>query len=133
MAAGHELEMALILDTCFLIDLERRRPEPSTFLSANASERLCIASITAGELACGFESTELPRFWNRIRHLQILDVTPEVATCYSRIYRQLRNRGQMVGTNDMWIAAIAMANHLPVVTKNVEEFTRVTGLLVIAY
>lgn len=123
----------MILDTCLFIDLERRKPEAVSFLADNSSERLCLTVITAGKLACGYEADRLPQLWQRLRHFQIIDVTPEAANAYSRIYRKLRTAGKLIGTNDLWIAAIAMANRLPVVTKNIDEFSRVPGLRIIGY
>jgi predicted nucleic acid-binding protein len=35
--------------------------------------------------------------------------------------------------NDLWIAATALANGMPVVTRNVKHFQRVPGLSVISY
>jgi len=123
----------LILDTCFLIDVERKKSNSLAFLEENANEPLCIAAITVGELALGFERSDQPRLMTQLRHFQILDVTPEVAFSYSSAYRRLHQAGRMIGTNDLWIAAVGLANHLPVVTRNVEEFTRVPGLKVIGY
>jgi len=123
----------LILDTCFFIDTDRGKPETLRFLAANPSERLCLAAITVGELACGMEPSEIAGLWSRLRSFQVLDVTPEAAVCYSQIYRRVCQTGRMIGTNDLWIAAIALANQMPVVTRNVEEFTRVPNLRVVGY
>jgi tRNA(fMet)-specific endonuclease VapC len=56
-----------------------------------------------------------------------------VAASYGKIYQRLRASGQMIGTNDLWISAIAITNKLPVVTRNTAEFTRVPGLQVVGY
>ena len=123
----------MILDTCFLIDFERDKPETKAFFAANASEPMCYAVITAGELACGYDPSNLAGLWHRLRHFQLLDVTHEVAECYAKAYRQLRSAGRMIGANDLWIASVALANRLPVVTRNLGEFTRVPGLHVVGY
>jgi predicted nucleic acid-binding protein len=39
----------------------------------------------------------------------------------------------LIGPNDLWIAACALANRLPVLTRNVSQFRRVDGLEVIDY
>ena len=40
---------------------------------------------------------------------------------------------QLIGANDMWIAATALAHDMSVVTNNKTEFERVPGLGVITY
>jgi len=49
---------------------------------------------------------------------------------YGWIRAELATRGTPIGPNDLMIAAIALANELTLVTHNVGEFSRVTGLQV---
>jgi tRNA(fMet)-specific endonuclease VapC len=49
---------------------------------------------------------------------------------YARIRADLTARGQLIGPNDLLIAAIALANGLTLVTHNTREFNRVVGLTV---
>ena len=49
---------------------------------------------------------------------------------YARIRDHLELRGQIIGGNDLMIAAIALAHDLTVVTHNCGEFNRVPGLRV---
>ena len=39
-------------------------------------------------------------------------------------------KSQLMGCNDMWIAAHALALDLPLVTNNTREFSRVPGLTI---
>lgn len=39
----------------------------------------------------------------------------------------------MIGQNDLWIAATALAHKRPVVTRNVSEFSRIPNLGVINF
>jgi tRNA(fMet)-specific endonuclease VapC len=43
---------------------------------------------------------------------------------------ELRRGGRFIGANDLMIAAIALANDLTLVARNVAEFERVPGLLI---
>ena len=45
------------------------------------------------------------------------------------IRAQLAKRGTPIGANDLLIAATALAHDLTLVTHNLEEFSRVVGLL----
>lgn len=58
---------------------------------------------------------------------------PFDSTCvphYARLRDHLERQGQIIGSNDLMIAAIALTHELTVVTNNCEEFGRVPGLRV---
>lgn len=64
---------------------------------------------------------------------QLLTVEPftrEDARCYATVRHQLEARGQGIGPFDTLIAAQALRLGATVVTRNIREFDRVTGLLV---
>ena len=127
--------MGLILDTNFVITAERdaRRGtlgRADAFLAQHPGETFFITFTVAGELACG-QSASARRDWERLcRPYPILPWTMEVAWHYGEIYRALAAKGQLVGANDMWIAATALAHGFAVVTNNDAEFSRVPGLVV---
>jgi tRNA(fMet)-specific endonuclease VapC len=50
------------------------------------------------------------------------------ANYYGRIRADLHRTGELIGPNDLLIAAMALANDLVLVTHNVKEFSRVPGL-----
>ena len=61
------------------------------------------------------------------------DVAPftrHAAECYGRIRADLEAKGQIIGANDLLIAAHASAEGLVLVTNNEKEFTKVEGLTV---
>lgn len=60
-------------------------------------------------------------------------IDENVATAWGDAARHLRATGGMVGANDLWIAAIALANGVPVLTRNASDFGRVPGVQVVAY
>ena len=130
--------MGLILDTNFIITAEReaRRVMASRadqFLASRPDDLLFITFTVAGELACG-RSAAQRLDWERLcRPYPILPWTKEVSWQYGEIYRLLATEGRLIGTNDMWIAATALAHGMSLVTNNQEEFERVPGLVVITY
>ncbi len=127
--------MGLILDACFIITAERdaRRGVAGSahnFLTAHASETFHITFTVAGELACG-QSASARRDWESLcRPYPILPWTKEISWHYGEIYRALAAKGQLIGGNDLWIAATALAHGFGVVTNNTHEFRRVPGLTV---
>ena len=128
----------LILETTFLIDLERevaRRKEGPAhrFLERHSDARFCIDHTIAGELAAGPRTEDRARWEAFIRPFRILDRSRDVCWQYGRLYQYLRVNGNLIGTNDLWIAATALAYGLPLVTHNIEHFQRAPGLTVVAY
>jgi tRNA(fMet)-specific endonuclease VapC len=63
----------------------------------------------------------------------VLASSAEVSWQYGRAYRHLRDNGTLIGSNDLWIAATALAYDMPVVTRNAEHFRPVPGLEVEGY
>ncbi len=50
------------------------------------------------------------------------------AESYGRIRADLSAKGTLIGPNDLIIAAIAVANHLILITRNTREFSRIQDL-----
>lgn len=129
---------SLILETTFLVDLERERlrgapGDAVAFLERHRTRRLCASVISVGELAAGAAAHEREAWDEMLGNLLILPVDREVCWRYGRIFRHLKANGRLIGGNDLWIAATALENGLPVVTRNVGHFRRVPELQVLGY
>ena len=59
---------------------------------------------------------------------EVIELTEDVAEQYARIRAELEKRGENIGSNDLWIAATAIAYGATLVTNNTREFSRITGL-----
>ena len=68
---------------------------------------------------------ELRHFVARIPSLPLPVNAVEI---YGSIRWTLTRRGQLIGPNDLWIAAHAIAAELTLVTNNEREFNRIEGL-----
>jgi len=129
---------ALILDTSFLIDLEREnsRGRPGralTFFEEHEDARYYITFTTAGELAAGKSLANREVWETFLAPFYILPSTPEIAFEYGRAFRHLAKNRQMIGANDLWIAATALAHRMPLVTADTAHFQRVPDLDVRKY
>ena len=62
--------------------------------------------------------------------IQILPLDDSAADHYGRIRLALEKKGQIIGSNDLLIAAHALALDATLVTNNEKEFRRVPGLRV---
>lgn len=128
----------LILESTFLIDLERahKRGVPGgavAFLEQNQDARLYLPFVVAGEIASGISMRDRARWEAYLAPFYVLPPTPEVSWQFGRAFRHLRDNGNLIGANDLWIAATGLAYEMPVVTRNVEHFKRVPGLEVESY
>ena len=129
---------SLIVETTFLIDLEREHqrgvPGPAVaFLESNGDARLYLSFIVAGELAARVSMRDRTRWEAFLAPFSVLASSADVSWHYGRAHRHLQDNGQLIGANDLWIAATGLAYRMPVVTRNVEHFRRVPGLEVESY
>lgn len=129
---------ALILETTFVIDFERERRRAGSgdahaFLQAHRSSALYLTFTVAGELASGYGSDSRDRWEALLAPFHILPCTLAVCWHYSRAERHLRTNGLLIGANDLWIGATALANRMPVVTRNLTHYQRIPDLEVVDY
>jgi tRNA(fMet)-specific endonuclease VapC len=92
-----------------------------------------ISVITYGELRHGAERSQqrthaLESLGRLVSLLPVVPLPGEAATAYGEIRAALQARGEMIGGNNLWIAAHAKSAGLTLVTNNEGEFKRVPGL-----
>jgi predicted nucleic acid-binding protein len=130
--------MARLIDTSALITLERRRLPIDAVSQIVPAESGAIASITASELLAGIHQAQPSERRDRREAsvetvLAILPVLPSdlrVARVHARVGADLLAIGQPMDSNDLLIAATALAHGLPILTENLRDFERVPGLTV---
>jgi len=123
-----------MLDTATCSYIMKRSSQPvMKRLRAIPVASVCISVITKSELLYGVEvsprrmqdATALQAF---LPHVEVLEFQDDAATHYAQIRADLRKRGQMIGANDLFIAAHARSLGLTLVTNNIAECSRVKGL-----
>lgn len=123
-----------MLDTNTCIFVLKNRPEKAR-KKFKAIKNICISTITYGELCFGIENGE-PALQERRRE-QLGDFTQrilidpwdeEAARHYGSIRAFLKRSGNLVGNNDLLIAAHARSMDSVLVTNNTSEFSRVPDL-----
>jgi tRNA(fMet)-specific endonuclease VapC len=127
-------EARFLLDTNIVIYIRRRHPEQviTRFERLKAGEA-ALSVISYGQLLYGAEKSLMrDRAFGQLEELasllQVLPLPAEAAGIYGAIRADLEVKGQMIGGNDIWIAAHAKARNLTLVTNNEREFKRVAGL-----
>ena len=119
-------------DTCAFI-LRRSSQELLDRIQTVPLEHQVMSMVTLAELLYGVQLSSRKKE-NRAavdvlsRHLSVIDWTRDAAEHYADIRADLKKKGQLIGSNDLMIAAHARSLGAIVVTNNVKDFRRVKGL-----
>ncbi|MGH2442207.1 MAG: type II toxin-antitoxin system VapC family toxin [Chloroflexota bacterium] len=100
-------------------------------------ERVAVSVITIAELRLGVlaaaDSTTRARRMETLSRAEMLNPLPvdtQVAHAWAALRIRLRDQGRRMPINDSWIAAIAIANGIPVATQD-SDYDDVPGLAVV--
>ncbi len=123
-----------LLDTNIVIYVIKQRPIGVLTLFNQQQGRMAISAITLAELVHGAEKSQFSErnlsvvedFCSR---LNVLPYADAAAYHYGSIRAVLEQAGQIIGVNDLHIAAHARSQGLVLVTNNMREFERVPGLM----
>ena len=105
--------MSFTLDTSAYSAFNRGDTRLRTWF--NSKNDIIVPSIVIGELRAGFvvgtkqkENEGLLQRFLDSHNVYIQTLSEKTTHIYSQIYLKLREKGKPIGTNDMWIAAIAL-------------------------
>ena len=123
-----------LLDTNVCIEIARGRyPGIQKRMAVLSYGEVTICSIVWAELELGARLS--PKGYARARaQIKVFSLLPQwpfdraSAERYAELRADLQGQGQLIGGNDMQIAATALAHGLILVTHNTREFGRVPGL-----
>jgi predicted nucleic acid-binding protein len=87
------------------------------FVSVVTSAELQVGVLAATDT--GIQARRLATL-NSIAHLELLPVDREAAARWAELRVRLARAGRKMNVNDLWIAAIAAANDLPVITQDAD-------------
>ena len=125
-----------LLDTNILSELIKRHPNSHVLsrLGSKPPHTLFTSSICIMELRCGSALREdFQTFWQKIAQeiisrVNIVPIGEKEALAVGDILAGLRKSGQIIGLEDVLIAASAITHQFIVVTANVRHFSRIKGL-----
>ena len=129
----HQNSDLFVLDTSFIVNFTRKNLGAEILTSLN---NIFVTVITLGELEVGINSLEnktretekvkVGKFLNSVDGIFTIDDL--VVNNYGKIKADLSRRGELIGDNDTWIAAITKANSATLITDNPKHFRKVIGL-----
>jgi tRNA(fMet)-specific endonuclease VapC len=122
-----------LLDTNIVIYVLKRRPTEVLEIFNKNANRMAISSITLSELIYGAEKSQnvdknLEAIEEFISHLDVLPYDAKASQHYGQIKATLEKKGEIIGENDIHIAAHSISQGLILVSNNLKEFRRVPNL-----
>lgn len=123
-----------LLDTNICADLISHPQGPAAKrLFVVGAHLVGINWIVVAEMRFGARKKNSPVLTERvealIHEMAWIEMPEHITTHYADIRWSLTQQGQLIGQNDLWLAAHARAQGLTLVTHNHAEFARVDGLL----
>jgi tRNA(fMet)-specific endonuclease VapC len=126
--------MKYLLDTCTVSDFIKGQPNVLARIKATPPNLIVVSALTRMEVDYGLAlNTErakklapiLDAFFSTIATLPFDEADAQAAAA---IRATLKTRGQPIGAYDVLIAGTGVARGFVVVTSNIGEFKRVSGL-----
>jgi tRNA(fMet)-specific endonuclease VapC len=119
-------------NVCIRLLNQRNHRIEQQFRNHTPSE-IALCSVVKAELLYGARHSQ--RIESNLHRLELFfsplvsfSFDDSCAEVYARIRHELTVHGQLIGPNDLLIAAIAIANNAVLVTHNQGEFGRIAGL-----
>jgi tRNA(fMet)-specific endonuclease VapC len=128
--------MRYLLDTNVCVDyLTGRYPRVTRRIQQAQPDDVCVSSVAVAELRYGAEKSARrqqnhERLDIFLREVACVDFDSNAASVYGRIRAGLEKKGVVIGPYDLQIGAHALSLGLVLVSDNVREFRRVSGLKV---
>jgi tRNA(fMet)-specific endonuclease VapC len=128
--------MKYLLDTCTVSDFVKGQPNVLARVKATSPTLIAVSTLTRLEVDYGHAlNTERARklapvldaFFSTVATLPFDEADAQAAAA---IRAALKTKGRPIGAYDVLIAGTGLARGLVVVTSNVSEFKRVSGLQV---
>ena len=128
------MSIGVLIDSCLFIDHLRARDKTSTLLADVLSRFVAHAISTVIQYEVEVGMTEFHQEqWNSIlEKLTVLPFERKMVLHACEIKHGLKAKGQQIEIADLFIAATAVANDVPLATLNRKHFEQIDGLKIIA-
>ena len=128
--------MKYYLDTNIIIyALNGKYPAIRPHFEQVPAMAIVLPSVALAEIEYGARKSrdyeKTIQLYRKFMHpFDVAPFTRHAAECYGRIRADLEAKGQIIGANDLLIAATVMAENGVLVTHNTRELSRISGLAV---
>jgi tRNA(fMet)-specific endonuclease VapC len=124
----------ICLDTNILIEFWRAKKDvkdKTKLVLLSSKYQFAVSVIVAFELFRGDNSKE-DVFWKSFfSQVIILDMDLDCAEIAGTIYKDLKQKGSLIGMEDILIASIALKHNFKLATDNTKHFDRIHGLTIV--
>ncbi len=120
----------VLLDSSVLIEYFRKKDKEKTILYtlADSYNNFAIPSIVEFEVFAGASGKQL-NFWEEmLKSMIVFPFDSNAARTAVTIMRQLKTQRITTDKADLFIAATAVANSIPLATLNQKHFAPITGI-----
>ena len=112
--------LSFVIDTSVLIEIEKGNKEAIASLASLGLEgEACITSPTFSEFYFGLlklPTDKLDVEKHRLDKYNLLNTTAKSSIVFAELKNQIRKKGTIIPTFDLFIASIAVSNDLPFIT-----------------
>jgi tRNA(fMet)-specific endonuclease VapC len=128
--------MLYMLDTDVCVYYARKKsPQILARVNNCSPGDLVISPITYGELRFGAENSAQPAAAAKMLDeftmaVPVVPLDRQVAEYYGKFRLHPQRKGNIIGANDLWIAAHCLQLGLTLVTNNEKEFRRIPNLAI---
>jgi predicted nucleic acid-binding protein len=123
----------VLADTSLLIDFFRKSDKLNSKLISliDGGYKFCICTITEYEIYTGATEAQM-EYWKKfLDNVEVLSFNSTAVAKAVDINKALKTKSKQIGIADLFIAAIALSNDLPIATLNKKHFDRIDDLLLI--
>ncbi len=119
----------ILIDTSVVVDHFRKKKKQMSLLYELSKENtLFLSAISKFEFLVGAKHSQIRQTETIIQGFHILPFSSTVADVASDIAKKLKSKNKIIEFRDIFIAATAIANDMPLSTLNVKHFERIDGL-----
>ncbi|MBK9330156.1 MAG: type II toxin-antitoxin system VapC family toxin [Sphingobacteriales bacterium] len=123
----------ILADTSILIDFFRKTDKSNSVLLGLVKKGYSfkISAITEFEIYSGTNKDQLT-FWNELlEKIEVLAFDKDVVKVAVELNNALKRKRKQIDMADLFIAATAVSNKLPIATLNKKHFERIDTLKII--
>jgi tRNA(fMet)-specific endonuclease VapC len=122
----------VLVDTSILIDFFRKTNKKKSLLyKIQQTHEIYASTISEFEFLAGVKGERVKSLKHFFNKINVIPFDSNASIIASSIYKDLKSKNQIIEFRDIFIAATAIANNLPVSTFNVEHFNRVKDLKIL--
>ncbi len=119
----------ILVDTSVLIDhVRKKRKDKTVFFNLSLKYSCLISTITQFEFLVGANPKNVKFIQNLTTKLSVLPFDSKCVAIAVRIFLDLKMKNKLISLPDIFIAATAISNNLPLQTLNKKHFSRIENL-----